>query len=513
METRATRRRGLQQVDEEKMTSSLGDNTKIKDNFNDRMASNRSDIDSKRKMNPSKSNNSASANKSNFDETIVPFIRPPIRELKKNTAEDKTTSGLDHNTKIKDSFSDHVASNWSDSESKWKMEAPKTSNFVSPHKGNRQDGPNYVHRDREIINEDNEDEEYDEKVDEEENSEEEMTHSSNIHKPSSKVPYSDYIQEEGDQSNLRSRKGEKSELVHKPHLRKANEKVPPQEHELYSDDEEDPPEPQSVKGNLWILIFTVFALVLALGSLGIWILVLKKPPIHQAEEKLQILTTFQDGSRKLQMLFSGQSTDLWQRSLRILELQLRNGDQNQQPAIILLTAAQDAEQMLHCVGNQLAKIYASSFNSSYTVLSGLKMTSEDSEEVKMDIDRRLSAGFQANNKAAVLHRLELLPPGSLIILYKYCDHENAAFKNIALVLTVLLKDKTLQPDIELKELEETVYEFLKETFINHVKSTVSHNEMDGDKLGGLWSRISHVVLPVLPGKTNVKECGESNAGP
>lgn len=225
------------------------------------------------------------------------------------------------------------------------------------------------------------------------------------------------------------------------------------------------------------------------------------------------MEAFQDKFRKFPIIFSGQSSDLWYRSQRILELQLRHGNENKEPAIILLTGAQDAKQMLHCVGNYLAKTYASTLNGSYTVLSGTDMPSEDSEDVKMDIDQRLNAGFQGNSKAAVLHRLELLPPGSLIILYKYCDHENAAFKNVALVLTVLLKDPTLQPDIGLNELEETVYDFLKETFITQGKSRTSHNEMDGDKLGGVWSRISHVVLPVFPGKQNVKECDESKSSP
>ncbi|CAI9567666.1 unnamed protein product [Staurois parvus] len=290
--------------------------------------------------------------------------------------------------------------------------------------------------------------------------------------------------------------------------------------EAYSDVEEDQRKPQAVRGadnqskpqpvrgNFWIPFLALLVI-----SLGVWMLVLNKPSTTNSEKELQVMKAFQDGFRKLPIIFSGQSPDLWHRSQRMLELQLRHKNENKEPAIILLTAAQDAEQMLYCVGNHLAKTYASTLNSSYTVLSGLDMSSEDSDGVKMDIDQRLSAGFQANNKAAVLHRLELLPPGSLIILYKYCDHENAAFKNVALVITVLLKNSTLQPDIELNALEEKVYDFLKETFLNQAKSRTSHNEMDGDKLGGVWSRISHIVLPVFPGKQIVKDCGESNVTP
>ncbi|XP_072275917.1 torsin-1A-interacting protein 1-like [Pyxicephalus adspersus] len=324
-------------------------------------------------------------------------------------------------------------------------------------------------------------------------------------------------------SNFSLRKGKDDKNVGKPKQRQAKDCKPRQEDvtdvtnqsKVYSDDEENQPvrgtkhqpvrgtKHQPVRGNHWLPILTVLALLLAI-FLG-WMLVLKKPSTSQAEKELQVMKTFQDGFRKLPSIFSGQSQDLWLRSQRILELQLRRGNENKEPAIILLTAAKDAEHMLHCVGNHLAKTYASTLNSSYTVLSGLEMTSENSEDVKMDIDKRLSAGFQANNKAAVLHRLELLPPGSLIILYKYCDHENAAFKNIALVLTMLLSNSTLQTDIGLGELEETVYDFLKETFIKQIESRTSHNEMDGDKLGGVWSRISHVVLPVFPGKHYVKE--------
>ncbi|XP_075038390.1 torsin-1A-interacting protein 2-like isoform X2 [Mixophyes fleayi] len=273
-------------------------------------------------------------------------------------------------------------------------------------------------------------------------------------------------------------------------------------------------EPQSLNKNIGKNlcggITVLFVLVcIVVSALSLKPLILEKLAPNKADES-QVLKDFYDGFRTLPMLFTSQSQALWTRSQRILELHLRKLENNEQPAIILLTAARDGEKTLHCVGNKLAKTYASSLNSSCTVISGPDRKSENNEDVKLEIDNKLSAGFQARARAAVLHRLELLPPGSLLILYKYCDHENAHFKNVALVLTVLLEDSTLVPDIPLNDLEEKVRDFFDKTFI--VSTTQkSHNEMDVDKLSGVWSRISHVVLPVFPEEKIEELCDETES--
>ncbi|XP_075472638.1 torsin-1A-interacting protein 2-like [Ascaphus truei] len=130
-------------------------------------------------------------------------------------------------------------------------------------------------------------------------------------------------------------------------------------------------------------------------------------------------------------------------------------------------------------------------------IDGLSKATKDSNIVKLQIAETLSSGFQSTSRAAVLHQLEELPAGSLLILYKYCDHENSAFKNVALVLTVLLEEPTLEPELPLRELEEKVRDFFWEKFARP-SSLRSHSEMNTDRLSGVWSRISHLVLPVLP---------------
>ncbi|KAM4722904.1 torsin-1A-interacting protein 2-like [Rhinophrynus dorsalis] len=209
-----------------------------------------------------------------------------------------------------------------------------------------------------------------------------------------------------------------------------------------------------------------------------------------------VLKTFQKEFEHLETFFPGQNEALWLRSQKIL-LKHLNKSQPLEPVIFILTAANNGERTLRCFSEGLARVYSNSLNASWVVIDGPSKSKYDSNTTKLEIDKDLTSGFESKARAAVLHRLEELPPGSLLILYKYCDHENAAFKNVALVLTVLLDDPELEPDLSLVELEEKVKDFLWETFTSP-NSISAHHEMNGDKLGGVWSRISHLVLPVLP---------------
>ncbi|XP_069837270.1 torsin-1A-interacting protein 1-like isoform X2 [Dendropsophus ebraccatus] len=207
----------------------------------------------------------------------------------------------------------------------------------------------------------------------------------------------------------------------------------------------------------------------------------------------------------LTRIFTNQSPIMWNRSRRVLERHLEKWDGNTEPAIILLTGAKDAEQTLLCLGTRLADVYSSSLSGDRIVISGSDWASGSNEKVKEFIDDQLSASFQGSARAAVLNRIEMLPAGSLLILYKYCDHETAVYKNVMLLLTVLLDDPTLDQDMPLTELEEKVRAFLIQKLINS-KTKPSHDGMDEDKFSGVWSRISHVVLPVYSEKNVMGQC-------
>lgn len=204
---------------------------------------------------------------------------------------------------------------------------------------------------------------------------------------------------------------------------------------------------------------------------------------------------FADHFSLLVTRFPSQRSEVWDRSKIHLEKHLRT-EEPTEPVSLIFTAGRGAERTLHCLAQGLASSFSSALNASVLHIDGTRMSSQDSDVVKLDIDNQLKAAFEGEKPVAVIHRFEELPPGSTLIFYRYCDHESAAYKRVFLLFTVLLPQEEVASDQSLKEVEELVQDYVHDRLVGS-NSPSAFDKMDTDKLGGLWSRISHLVLPVV----------------
>ncbi|KAL6107827.1 tor1aip2 [Pungitius sinensis] len=238
-------------------------------------------------------------------------------------------------------------------------------------------------------------------------------------------------------------------------------------------------------------------LMVMIGVVVIAVLVQRffETQVPPPKDELRPIDIFLEQLERVKTQFPHQRPELWNRSKIHLLRHLRAAHPTE-PVSLILTAGRGGERTLQCLAQRLASAFSSSLKASVLHIDGASKASEDSDQVKLDIDSKLQGAFEGDKPVAVINRFEELPPGATLIFYRYCDHENAAYKKTFMIFTVLLGEKEEIPaDTRLTTVEEMVDDHLQKKFLSE-GHPVSFDRMDLDKYGGLWSRISHLILPV-----------------
>ncbi|NWZ40766.1 TOIP1 protein, partial [Brachypodius atriceps] len=136
---------------------------------------------------------------------------------------------------------------------------------------------------------------------------------------------------------------------------------------------------------MWTLILVLLISVLLLYVL--WSGIQDGTPSRRDAE---ILQEFRARMEKLQDTYQSQDPNLWRKARVSLEKHLNSSHVHLGPAILLLTAGQEAEKALRCLSNEIADAFASSQNATSISIDGVDKAVLDSDAVKLQVDTELS---------------------------------------------------------------------------------------------------------------------------
>ncbi|XP_023235267.1 torsin-1A-interacting protein 1-like [Centruroides sculpturatus] len=198
--------------------------------------------------------------------------------------------------------------------------------------------------------------------------------------------------------------------------------------------------------------------------------------------------SFKSLYKQLQDEFQKQNKWSW-KVIRAAVDSVINSTRHEQPAVILLVASRWAEPTSSCLANRLASSLEKSFNNRkhYPRLNSLEGDAD--RDMKEKIDATFRESFDKNDhRVILLERLDALSADSAMILHSYCDHENAPYKDVVILMTAATDASVESSELTVKKMDQIAWKHLDSRW----------EDLHEEKRVALLSRITTSVALILP---------------
>lgn len=153
------------------------------------------------------------------------------------------------------------------------------------------------------------------------------------------------------------------------------------------------------------------------------------------------------------------------------------------PSIVLMSSEMGNSDLTSCLANKISeKFKASTGDRTSVFTTDIKSYSHlDSAEQKIRLDEAFLQAFQrGRSKSILVENLQLLSGEAALLLYKYCDNDNAPYKDVLILLTIYgpTGDANMSGNIE---------EYL---------GSIWRKSIDPDKVEALMSRVANNIVVV-----------------
>ncbi|XP_071802411.1 torsin-1A-interacting protein 1-like [Asterias amurensis] len=253
---------------------------------------------------------------------------------------------------------------------------------------------------------------------------------------------------------------------------------------------------QSQYSSLWKVFVAAPVLVVIFVGASYWVREGMKGSRKPSMRNSNVADIVEENISSIRKNFPGQEEDLWVTVKAAVDYHISSEAEPECPIILLFGSHPDASKTSRCLVEKLGRTLSEILgkenpHDSLYEIDGEDFQNQNADRAKMDMDRGLRKAFQGKpgKKVAIVFNLDYLPPCSVLLFHGYCDTDNAIFKDVAMIFTVTLDDRSPRPNSP-KDWEPLVMEHLKKMWVDKCPS------LPLEKVQAFLSRITNNVVLV-----------------